>query len=50
MRGRGEVIEPLAAEVAERLHGTRLVLFRPDFGVETASAYDRLAVGAPRQL
>ena len=47
MRGRGEVIEPLAAEVAERLHGTRLVLFRPDFGVETASAYDRLAVGAP---
>jgi len=47
MSGRGEVIEPLAAEVAERLSGTRVVLFRPDFGVETASAYGRLAAGAP---
>ena len=43
MRGRGEVIEPLAAEVAERLRGTRLVLFRPDFGVETAGAYGPLS-------
>ncbi|KRP37574.1 MAG: hypothetical protein ABS34_02080 [Opitutaceae bacterium BACL24 MAG-120322-bin51] len=47
MRGRGEVIEPLAAEVAERLRGTRLVLFRPNFGVETAAAYGSLAAGAP---
>ncbi len=47
MRGRGEVIEPLEAELAERLRGTRLVLFRPDFGVETAWAYRRLAAGAP---
>ncbi len=45
--GRGEVIEPVAAEVAERLRGSRLVLFRPDFGVETAGAYGRLAAGAP---
>ncbi len=47
MRGRGEVIEPLEAALAERLRGTRLVLFRPDFGVETAGAYGRLAAGAP---
>ena len=47
MRGRGEVIEPLEAALAERLRGTRLVLFRPDFGVETAWAYGRLAAGAP---
>ena len=47
MRGRGEVIEPLAAEVAERLNGTRLVLFGPDFGVETASAYNLLSVRVP---
>ncbi|CAA6677039.1 4-diphosphocytidyl-2-C-methyl-D-erythritol kinase (EC [Lentimonas sp. CC4] len=48
MRGRGEVIEPLAAGLAERLRGTRLVLFRPDFGVETAWAYGRLVAGAPQ--
>ncbi|MFQ3224422.1 MAG: 4-diphosphocytidyl-2-C-methyl-D-erythritol kinase [Lentimonas sp.] len=47
MRGRGEVIEPLEAELAERLRGTRLVLFRPNFGVATAWAYGRLAAGAP---
>lgn len=47
MRGRGEIIEPLDAVVAERLRGTRLALFRPDFGVETAGAYGRLAAGAP---
>jgi len=47
MRGRGEVIEPLEAELAERLRGTRLVLFRPNFGVETAGAYGRLVEGAP---
>jgi len=47
MRGRGEVIEPLEAELAERLRGARVVLFRPDFGVETAWAYGRLVAGAP---
>jgi len=47
MRGRGEVIEPLATEVAEQLNGTRLVLFGPDFGVETASAYNLLSVRVP---
>ncbi|WP_162030297.1 MULTISPECIES: 4-(cytidine 5'-diphospho)-2-C-methyl-D-erythritol kinase [unclassified Lentimonas] len=48
MRGRGEVIEPLETGLAERLRGTRLVLFRPDFGVETAWAYGRLVAGAPQ--
>ena len=47
MRGRGEVIEPLEAALAARLRGTRLVLFRPDFGVETGWAYGRLVAGAP---
>lgn len=46
MRGRGEVIEPVAAEVAERLRGTRVVLFRPNFSVETAGAYSLLVASA----
>jgi 4-diphosphocytidyl-2-C-methyl-D-erythritol kinase len=45
MRGRGEVIEPLQSSLAERLKGKRLVLFRPDFGVDTAAAYKRLVAG-----
>jgi 4-diphosphocytidyl-2-C-methyl-D-erythritol kinase len=48
MRGRGEVIEPLGAALAQRLRGTRLVLFRPDFGIETGWAYGRLVAGAPQ--
>jgi 4-diphosphocytidyl-2-C-methyl-D-erythritol kinase len=47
MRGRGEMIEPLDDALAARLRGTRLVLFRPGFGVETGWAYGRLAAGAP---
>jgi 4-diphosphocytidyl-2-C-methyl-D-erythritol kinase len=47
MRGRGEVIEPLDAAQAERLRGARLVLFRPEYGIETGWAYGRLAAGAP---
>lgn len=47
MRGRGEVIEPLEAGLAKQLRGTRLALFRPGFGVETAGAYGRLIAGAP---
>lgn len=47
MRGRGEIIEPLDARQVGRLRGSRLVLFRPDFGVETAWAYARLAAGGP---
>lgn len=42
MRGRGECIEPLDAAAASRLAGQRLVLFRPDFGINTAWAYGQL--------
>ena len=47
MLGRGEVIEAVEPGVAERLRGQRLLLFRPDFGVETVWAYGRLVAGAP---
>ena len=43
MRGRGERIEPLTAEAAERLRGRRVIVFKPSFGVPTAWAYRRLA-------
>lgn len=43
MRGRGESVEPVAPSLSSRLAGQRLVLFRPDFGVDTAWAYARLA-------
>jgi 4-diphosphocytidyl-2-C-methyl-D-erythritol kinase len=45
MEGRGERITPLAAELAGRLRGRSLVLFKPRFGVDTAQAYRRLARG-----
>ena len=47
MRGRGEIIEPLDDALAAGLRGARLVLFRPEYGVETGWAYGRLAAGAP---
>ncbi|WP_233246180.1 4-(cytidine 5'-diphospho)-2-C-methyl-D-erythritol kinase [Coraliomargarita sinensis] len=43
MRGRGEVLEPIDPYLFNRLAGQRLVLFRPDFGINTAWAYGRLA-------
>lgn len=49
MRGRGEVIEPLTEEAANKLKGQRLALFRPDFGVETAWAYGQLRAQAPQR-
>lgn len=42
MRGRGEVIEELPA-AASRLSGRRVLVFKPDFGVATAWAYQALA-------
>lgn len=47
MRGRGERIEPLAAEPASRLRGRRVLVFKPGFGVPTAWAYGQLAARAP---
>lgn len=43
MRGRGERIEPLPADAAARLVGRRVLVFKPDFGVATAWAYQTLA-------
>jgi len=43
MRGRGERIEPLPAGAAARLRGRRVLVFKPDFGVATAWAYQALA-------
>lgn len=47
MRGRGELVTPLSAEVARRLRGRRVLIFKPDFGVATVWAYRALAAGAP---
>lgn len=42
MRGRGERIELLPAPAAARLHGRRVLLFKPSFGVGTPWAYQRM--------
>jgi len=47
MTGRGEVPDPLAEEAAAALRGRRVILFRPDFGIETAWAYRRLMEASP---
>lgn len=43
MRGRGERIAPVAADVASRLRGRRVLLFKPGFGISTPWAYGRMA-------
>jgi len=48
MRGRGEVIEPLEAALADALKGQRIVLFQPDFAVNTRWAYKQLRENAPQ--
>jgi 4-diphosphocytidyl-2-C-methyl-D-erythritol kinase len=48
MRGRGEQIEPFAVAAAPRLHGRRVLIFKPPFGISTAWAYARLAARAPQ--
>jgi 4-diphosphocytidyl-2-C-methyl-D-erythritol kinase len=47
MRGRGENIQPLNGNALGRLARRRLLLFKPDFGINTAWAYRQLAAGAP---
>lgn len=42
MRGRGERIDLLPAAAAARLHGRRVLLFKPSFGVGTPWAYQRM--------
>jgi 4-diphosphocytidyl-2-C-methyl-D-erythritol kinase len=40
-------VEPLPAAAAARWRGRRVLLFKPNFGVRTAWAYERLAADAP---
>ena len=47
MRGRGELIEPLAPAAAQRLVGQRVLVFKPPFSINTAWAYGALAKEAP---
>ncbi len=47
MRGRGERVEPLAPEIAAKLRGRRVLVFKPAFGISTAWAYGKVAAGAP---
>lgn len=44
--GRGERIEPLDVSLCEQLQGMPLVLFKPNFAVNTAWAFQRLATNA----
>lgn len=43
LEGRGELVKPLAAGVAERFRGDRLLLFAPSLGMDTPEVYGRLA-------
>jgi 4-diphosphocytidyl-2-C-methyl-D-erythritol kinase len=47
MRGRGERVEALPAAAAARLRGRRVLVFKPNFGIGTPWAYQRLAAEAP---
>jgi 4-diphosphocytidyl-2-C-methyl-D-erythritol kinase len=47
MRGRGELIELLPDSLANVLRGQRLALFRPNFAVETAWAYQQMRAHTP---
>lgn len=43
MRGRGERLSTVPADVAARLRSRRVLVFKPDFGIATAWAYARMA-------
>jgi 4-diphosphocytidyl-2-C-methyl-D-erythritol kinase len=47
MSGRGEVLEALPMGLAQALRGQKLVLFKPDFAINTAWAYSRLIESRP---
>ena len=47
MSGRGECIDPLPEALCRELTGRRLVLFKPDFAVQTEWAYGQLIRSAP---
>lgn len=46
MQGRGELIEPLPSELADRLSGRPVLLFKPGFSISTPEAYRRLAAAS----
>lgn len=48
MRGRGERVEPLTAEMAARLRGRRMLVFKPGFGIGTPWAYAQLAAAGEK--
>ncbi|HEU5079412.1 MAG TPA: 4-(cytidine 5'-diphospho)-2-C-methyl-D-erythritol kinase [Opitutaceae bacterium] len=47
MRGRGERIQTLGTDLAARLKGRRVLLFKPSFGISTVWAYRAMAAAAP---
>ena len=48
MSGRGEVLEALSVELSKALRGQRVVLFKPNFAINTAVAYNRLKESRPQ--
>jgi 4-diphosphocytidyl-2-C-methyl-D-erythritol kinase len=48
MTGRGDILDPLPQDLAKQLRGRRVLIFRPDFGVNTRWAYRRLIEASPR--
>jgi 4-diphosphocytidyl-2-C-methyl-D-erythritol kinase len=47
MRGRGEKLSPVAPQLAARLHGHRVLIFKPALAINTAWAYRRMAAAQP---
>lgn len=43
MHGRGELLTPISEVAALKVRGTRILLFKPPFGIPTAWAYKQLA-------
>lgn len=42
MRGRGELLSGISVEARSALHGQKMVIFKPSFGIDTAWAYGRM--------
>lgn len=47
MRGRGEILEPVESSIESTLKGRKVLLFKPNFSINTAWAYGAIAAGAP---
>lgn len=44
MRGRGDLIDPVDSAFKERLRGQRVLIFKPDFSIDTTWAYQQIAL------